>query len=126
MTRFRIGVVMLIALLAAGIWSQQQVAQIQEPIALAMEDASRQALLGHWEAAAQAAAEAETAWQEHRVFTAAIADHNPMDEIESLLAQLPALAAVHNRSAYAAVCSNLSRRLHSMSEAHRLDWGSLF
>lgn len=126
MTRFRIGLLILALLLAAGIWSQCRVSRIQEPIAQAMEDAAALALAGSWEAASQKTSAARKAWQESRVFTAAIADHGPMEDIEGLMAQLPALAAVHDRSAYAAACADLSRRIQAVAEAQQVNLGSLF
>lgn len=126
MIRFRMGLALLGLLLAVGIWSQWQTHAIQQPIARTMEAAAALALEGHWEAAAQKAAEAEAAWQRSRSFTAAIADHGPMEDIESLQSQLPALAAAHNRSAYAAACSTLSRRIQAIADAQKIDFGSLF
>lgn len=126
MTRFRIGLLILALLLASGIWSRSRTAAIHQPIAQAMEQAAAQALAGSWEAAMQTTARAEADWQRSRTFTAAITDHDPMEEIECLLAQLPAMAATHNRSAYAATCATVSHRLHSLAESQALTLGSLF
>lgn len=126
MTRFRIGLLILALLLAAGIWGQCSTAAIHQPIARAMEEAAALALSGDWNAAARKTAEAQEAWQRSRTFTAAITDHSPMEEIECLLSQLPSLSAAHNRSAYAAACHTLSCRLQSLAESQQLSWGSLF
>ena len=124
MNRVVIGVVLLAALLAAALFSAWQMGNIQQPIADRMEEASRQSLRGE-SAAAETAARAEAAWHSSRVFTAALADHQPMEDIEGLFARLHAYET-EDRSEYAALCAEIARRIRAVAEAQELSLGSFF
>ena len=125
MNRVVIGVVLLAALLAASLFSAWQMGNIQEPIADRMEEASLQSLRGETDAAAETAARAEAAWHSSRVFTAALADHQPMEDIEGLFARLRAYES-EDRSEYAALCAEIARRIRAVAEAQELSLGSFF
>ena len=124
MNRVVIGVALLAALLAASLFSAWQMGNIQQPIADRMEEASRQSLRGE-SAAAETAARAEAAWHSSRVFTAALADHQPMEDIEGLFARLHAYET-EDRSEYAALCAEIARRIRAVAEAQELSLGSFF
>ena len=125
MNRVVIGVALLAALLAASLFSAWQMGNIQQPIADRMEEASRQSLRGESAAAAETAARAESAWHSSRVFTAALADHQPMEDIEGLFARLHAYET-EDRSEYAALCAEIARRIRAVAEAQELSLGSFF
>ena len=125
MNRVVIGVALLAALLAAALFSAWQMGNIQEPIADRMEEASLQSLRGETDAAAETAARAEAAWHSSRVFTAALADHQPMEDIEGLFARLRAYES-EDRSEYAALCAEIARRISAVAEAQELSLGSFF
>lgn len=124
MNRVVIGVALLAALLAASLFSAWQMGNIQQPIADRMEEASLQSLRGE-SAAAETAARAEAAWHSSRVFTAALADHQPMEDIEGLFARLHAYET-EDRSEYAALCAEIARRIRAVAEAQALNLGSFF
>lgn len=124
MNRVVIGVALLAALLAASLFSAWQMGNIQQPIADRMEEASRQSLRGE-SAAAETAARAEAAWHSSRVFTAALADHQPMEDIEGLFARLHAYET-EDKSEYAALCAEIARRIRAVAEAQALNLGSFF
>ena len=124
MNRVVIGVALLAALLAASLFSAWQMGNIQQPIADRMEEASRQSLRGE-SAAAETAARAEAAWHSSRVFTAALADHQPMEDIEGLFARLHAYET-EDKSEYAALCAEIARRIRAVAEAQELSLGSFF
>ena len=125
MNRVVIGVALLAALLAASLFSAWQMGNIQQPIADWMEEASRQSLRGETDAAAETAARAEAAWHSSRVFTAALADHQPMEDIEGLFARLRAYET-EDKSEYAALCAEIARRIRAVAEAQELSLGSFF
>lgn len=125
MNRVVIGVALLAALLAASLFSAWQMGNIQQPIADRMEEASLQSLRGESAAAAETAARAESAWHRSRVFTAALADHQPMEDIEGLFARLHAYET-EDRSEYAALCAEIARRIRAVAEAQELSLGSFF
>lgn len=126
MNRFRIGVFLLAALLLLGLGVQEMMARIQMPIAEDLERASASALSGNWGEARRLADRAEQAWQSHWCFTAAAADHQPMEDIDSLLAQLRVFGETESESDFPALCAELSRRILAMADAHRLNFANLF
>lgn len=125
MNRIVIGAALLVALLAVSLFSAWQMGHIQEPIAAWMDEASRQSLRGEMTAAAQSAAKAEAAWHSSRIFTAALADHQPMEDIEGLFARLSAYES-EDKSEYAALCAEIARRIRAVAEAQELTLGSFF
>lgn len=126
MNRFRLGAAILLLLLGIGLWAQWRMDAIHTPLAQAMARASQQVLLGQQEQAAQAITEVTARWQESRLLTAAFADHQPLEDIESLMAQLPAAAASDDVTDYAALCAELALRIQAVTEAHRLTLANLF
>ena len=121
MSRTVIGGVLLLALLAASLLVGRHMADVQEPIALQMEQAA--VLTG--EASDRASAQARERWQGHRCFIAAFADHQPMEDIEALFAQLSQLAVEKNPD-YAALCLEIASRARAMAQAHAWNVGNLF
>ncbi len=126
MTRVRIGVGLLLALLALGLWTQRELEDIHEPIAADIRLAAEQAQLGDWERAGQTLARAEAAWTAGRMFTAALADHQPLEDIESLMARLPAHAAAGDRAEFASVCADIACQVEAISAAQKLTLSSVF
>lgn len=124
MTRFRIGAGILAVLLAASLWVQAAMQRIQEPVADSLERAARSAMDGNWIAAGMHLEEAQTRWEKHRRMTAALSDHTPMEDIDSLLAQLTAYAGSDGET-YAAICRELRCRVEAVADAHRLRWWNL-
>lgn len=126
MARFRIGAFLLAALLAVSLWGQQRMLSTHRHIAAVMRQAGEWVLVGRWELGESAAGEAMAAWQSARNFTAALADHQPLEDIESLMAQLPVRSTARDRFEYAAACADIARRIDAVAEAHVLSWSSLF
>lgn len=126
MKRIRIGIGLLLVLLALGLWTQRKLDAIHGPIAADMTLAAQQAQMGNWEQAGEALTRAEAVWTANRVFTAALADHQPLEDIESLLARLPAYAAAGNRAEFASVCADIACRVEAISAAQKLTISSLF
>lgn len=125
MNRFRIGLILLAALLAAGIWAQSTMQRIHLPIAAALENAADYAAAGEPSRAAELVHHAESQWQRSRTLTAALADHQPLEDIECLLAQLTAYETADDPT-YPALCRDLARRLRAVAEAHSLSLGAVF
>lgn len=126
MNRVWIGIGILLVLLGLGLWTQRELEDIHGPIAADMMLAAEQAQLGNWEQAGQALARAEAAWTAGRMFTAALADHQPLEDIESLMARLSAHAAAGDRAAFAGLCADIACRVEAVSAAQKLTVSSLF
>lgn len=125
MKRFRIGVILLAVLLVLSLGVQLFMGKTQQPIAAALAAAGENARSGHWDAAKQYADAASDRWQESWHLTAALADHGPMEDIDSLMAQLPSYLAQRDGAEFSALCAELIRRVTAMSNAHRLTWWNI-
>lgn len=125
MIRFRIGAAILLLLLALGLAAQAWTAAAAEPIVQALEDAQRAAQSGQWEGEEAFRQEAQRLWQTHWHLFAALADHQPMEDIDSLLAQLAAYAREQDTGAFSASAAELTRRVAAMADAQRFRWWNL-
>lgn len=123
MARFFIGLGLLFALLAVSIASCRAMVGAQEPIAQALDSAAHDALAGNMPQAAAYVERAAAAWKSARSFTASLADHQPLEDIECLLAQL---GCNSDPAEYAALCADLSRRVRAVVEAQSLSLGAFF
>lgn len=126
MTRFRIGLGLLAALLIVGIFTQFQLQRGQAPVAEALENAADFALAENWRNAKMEADKANTLWQKHWKLTAALADHQPLEDIDGLMAQLEVFAQQEEATDFAAACRDLARRVQAVADAHSLHWWNLF
>ena len=125
MGKLSLGVGLLAVLLGLGLWTGHAVEQLHGPVSQSLEQAAQAAV---WEDAATAyerMTQAKAAWDACRDGVAAVADHAPMDEIESLFAQLENLRQQGQLSKFGALCAKLSRLVQAMGEAHRLSWWNI-
>lgn len=113
-----IGFLLLIALLLGGLYSTCQIQKIQDPIAWKLEQAAGDVAADDWAAATVHCSQATRDWTESRPFTAIYADHNPMEDVDSLFARLEVACMERDRLEAAATCRELSLRLRAISEAH--------
>lgn len=122
MNRFRIGMGILAGLLILGIAVQIGTRRMQEPVAAALKRAQISAMAGDWETADSLAAAAAQRWQDGWRRTAALADHEPMEDIDGMMAQLPVFSAGREAWEFAALCGELSRRVEAVADAHAFHW----
>ena len=126
MTRFRIGAGLLIVLLAVCVFSQLWMGAIQKPIAAQVDRAQTLASMEDWTAAGAAVALARQEWEDRRTFVSALADHQPLEDIECLFAMLESYAREQDRTEFQAACAELSRRILAVKEAQEFNLGSIF
>lgn len=122
MGRFWLGVGLLLLFLVFGIWTARSMANIHEPMGQMLAEASQRALDGDIQSGTALARQAKASWEKHRSGIASVADHTPMDEIESLFAEMEVYAEARETVHFAACCAQLSRMVQSMSEAHTFSW----
>lgn len=125
MRRFWIGVAALAVLLFVSLWVTDTMEDIHAPIASALEEAGDAAMDGDWPRAEELATDARSRWFRHWRFTAAVADHAPMDEVDGLFAQLPVFAKEEEAVHFAATCAQLAKLVGAMEEAHGTGWWNL-
>lgn len=123
MARFQVGIILLVLLFAVGGAAGCAMERVQGPIAQALDQAEELALAGDRAGAESAIAAARKWWRESRKFCSALADHQPLEDIECLFAQLN--SGMEDADC-ASVCADLSRRVRAVAEAHSVTLGTLF
>ena len=126
MKRSWIGLGILAVLLVLCLSVSCFLSRSQDPIARALAQAGEFAGQGDWEKALPLFALAQGQWMRWRKGVACVADHTPMEEIDSLFAQLSRYAAGENREEFVPGCAALVTKIEAMADAHGLSvWGLL-
>ena len=125
MGRFLLGLGILVILLALCLSVTVLTQRSQASICHLLEEAAQLALAGKTDISLSLIGQAQQRWQRqwHRV--AAYSQHDPMDEIDSLFAQLEA----YGRGGYgvhmAAMCGRLAQLIDAIADAQCLTWWNL-
>ena len=125
MKRFCIGIAILVILALSGWIIHRGMSSVHQPIARHLHDAAQAALDENWENALLHARQAAQLWEKHHRFTAAFADHTPMDEVDGLFAELHIFAQEREMPHFAAICLHLRRLTLSMAGSHSISWWNL-
>lgn len=125
MNRFMLGVVILAIFLMLGLGVAWGMDEMHLDVSDHLSLAARQVISGDWEAGVSLAKQAKEDWEKNWQKTACVADHAPMDEIDSLFAELQAFEKPEEAVHYAATCAQLSVLVEAMADAHRLSWWNL-
>lgn len=125
MKRFWIGIALLAVLLIAGSIISYAMHTIHTHTAALLEQAAEAAQNQDWKTATQMAELAQAHWQNWRHFTAAFADHVPMDELDGLFAELAVLTQAQEMPNFAATCAHLAKLAQAMADSHSLYWWNL-
>lgn len=125
MKRSWIGFGLLLALLAISLTVTIAVTRIHEPIEKDLKQAAECATLGDWVNADRFFHQAKDRWKTWEHFRASIADHTPVEEIESAFALLEVYCYTQEEAAFAAECCALATRVAAVGEAHELVWWNL-
>ena len=125
MKRFFLGLLILTMLLCGSLLIHRSLHYIHAPIADDLEQAAHAALREDWGKALSFARRASDRWHQFHRFTAAFADHTPMDELDQLFAQLPFFAHQRENPHFSALCQDLSTLARAMAESQRLSWWNL-
>ena len=123
--RFWYGLGILVVLLALGLWTAWGMERMYRPVTESLEQAAQTAMAGDMDGGTALVRQAYAAWVQHRDLTAAVADHTPMEEIDSLFAQIQVYAVSGKNQDFAAYCSRLARLVEAVGEAHGLTWQNL-
>ena len=90
-----------------------------------LEEAADKSLSGDMQTATALATAAKSRWERQHHSTAAVADHNPMDDVDRLFAQVEVYAKAGEAPHFAACCAELAHLLKATADAHRLTWWDL-
>ena len=125
MKRLWIGVIILVLLLGAGIGTTVFAVRTHNSISQKLAQASEAALRGKWEEACSVSLDAKKQWEAMRHGTAAIADHEPMEEIDDLFSQMDIYLLTRQQIPFASCCASLSVLTNAIGESHAINWWSL-
>ncbi len=125
MKRVWFGAALLLVLLALGIGSSIIMGRLHQPLAEDLRQAADLALSGNWETAEKIVINAEKKWKNAWHFSASFSDHGPMEEIDTLFAQLDVCRKCRDEDVFAEICACLSRQIKAMGDAHELSWWNL-
>ena len=125
MKRGWIGAALLGILLIVSSVSAWDMVTRQRPLEEAMDQAAQYVLEDNWEAASGLVQQANHRWREYWRRNAAFSDHSPMEEIDSLFAQLEVLEKQEDSVSYALICAQLSRAFSALADGHIPNWWNL-
>ena len=126
MKRLWTGIALLAVMLVLGLLVPEWMDACHEPVAADLEEAAELALAGRWEKAAYLFDRAEEKWEEKRPVTACFTEHEPMDEIDGLFAQLGVYAQVRDAVSFSGTCVYLSSQLECLGDYHDFNYWNLF
>ena len=125
MKRFVMGIAILTVLLVLGIGVSALFQSAHRPCSHHLTQAAQAAQAGDWGQASASLSQAQKQWQQFHHFTAAFADHAPMEEIDSVFAQLAVYAGQEDGGQFPALCARLAELVEAMAHSHRLAWWTL-
>lgn len=118
MTRFWIGIGLLIVLLLCGILTAVLMPKFHLPVADALENAAAYSLSGDYENAEIAFKTAENRWEKYHDFTAAFCDHDKQDEMDAMFSRIAFEASNGKWEEFGADCASLSVMARDLSTLH--------
>lgn len=125
MKRSWFGTALLILILVFGIAVTWLMDRYHTPIAQQLKQAAVYAENAQWEQTRQYTASARSRWEQHRKFSASFADHEPMEEIDRLFAELEIWLQAEEAEHCASICAQLSKAVEAMVDAHAFVWWNL-
>ena len=125
MKRCWIGVVCLVLLLMGGLYVDRVMGRSHAPVSQDLDRAAECAKADDWTGAEAFADRARENWEKNWHFSAAFADHEPMENIDALFSRLTVFAAAREKEEFGALCRELSRQVKAMGGAHDLKWWNL-
>ncbi len=125
MRRLWLGLGILCALLILCGSVSLAMERIHGPISRDLEAAVQAAQAEDWSKAKALTESARARWDIYWYFTAAVADHTPMEELDGLFAELDIYLQEQEMPHFAATCSHLSQLAEAMADSHTPSWWNL-
>lgn len=119
------GIGILVTLLLFGIITSVGMRSIHKKIGRSLLQAQSAAAAGQWDLAETSARQASDAWWQFHAFTAVLADHTPMDEMDGLFAELEVFLQNQESPHFEAVCGRLALQAQAMADSHGIQWWNL-
>ena len=125
MKRLWIGIGFLAVILLIGTGITLAFEQLHKPLSDTLQQASEAAMAEDWEKASALTKSAKADWEKCREFTAAVADHEPLEEMDALFAQLEVRARQQETTDFAALSAQLARMAQAMADSQSISWWNL-
>ena len=125
MKRMWFGTVLLLILLIMGIFVTVSSNRLHSSTSQALFAAADAAEKGNWQTAAERYTLAMNRWQQRHHLVAAITDHEPMEQIDSLFAQLQPILTAQETLSFTSGCRALTVLIEAVGEAHAVNWWNL-
>jgi len=125
MKRFWFGAALLAVLLGLGIAATLGMAWICDPISHRLDEAADAVQDGQWEQALTMADSARVHWEQWRSISAAVTNHEPMEEVDALFEALEIFARQRDTVRFADCCARLSALTAAISESQAIYWWNI-
>ncbi|MBE6978207.1 MAG: DUF4363 family protein [Ruminococcaceae bacterium] len=125
MRRPFLGICILLALLAISVTIWWGMDRVHREISQLLIQSQAAAQAEDWRGAEHYANQARQLWQRYHHFTAAFADHTPMDELDSLFAELTVYLENRESPHFEATCAQLILLSQAMADSHGLQWWNI-
>ena len=120
--RFYFGMGILLFFLILGLFVSWGMQEAVRPVTRLLEQAAEAAHSGETARAARLAQQARDLWDDRWGGMALAADHEPMDEIDGLFAQIVFFAHARDGQRLGACCARVAELVEAMADAHTLRW----
>lgn len=126
MKRFYFGVALLLILLAVSLGAAAGLERIHGEIAMELEQAAQAVRSGDPAAAEPGLDRAQELWERYEHLLAAFADHEPLEEMEGLFAEVAIYRQAGENTRLAVACTRLAILSRAVAESHSLKWWMMF
>ena len=120
--RFYFGMGILLFFLILGLFVSWGMQEAVRPVTQQLQQAAEAAHSGETARAILLAQQARDLWDDRWGGMALAADHEPMDEIDGLFAQIVFFAHARDGQQLGACCARVAELVEAMAEAHALSW----
>ena len=120
--RFYFGMGILLFFLILGLFVSWGMQEAVRPVTQQLQQAAEAAHSGETARAILLAQQAGDLWNDRWGVMALVADHEPMDEIDGLFAQIVFFAHARDGQQLGACCARVAELVEAMAEAHALSW----
>ncbi len=125
MRRLWLGAGILAALLLLSGCVSFCIERVHAPIAQTLSQAAEAADAQDWEKAKALAEAARARWKDYWYFTAAVADHTPMDELDNHFSELAVFLETKEQPHFSSVCRQLAALAQSFADSQKPTWWNL-
>lgn len=126
MKRIWFGAVLLVILLILGIISSTLMEHLQQEQVARLDRAAELVTEGDWAAARALASEAKQEWDRTQLLIAALCDHQIMDHVEGLFAQMEIFSTTRSAPSFGSTCVYLARQLEALGSSHSFTLENIF